>query len=270
MDAADAAQKRKMEEEIRKLIISSVESENTLFNDYITWREPIIGFVDVNDQRINILKEIVSNDHLLPNEVLHDAKSIICFFIPFTELIGQSNINSKMSSKEWALAYIRTNMLIKKISNNIEVFLNASGYTVGKIPATHNFDVNTLISNWSHRHLAYIGGIGSFGINNMLITDKGCCGRLGSIVTNYHFTKSDSVTTEKCLNKLNGSCGICIGKCVNNAFNENSYNRFACYEMCLENAEYHKSIGYADVCGKCVVGLPCSFKDPTTSLKKCI
>jgi hypothetical protein len=38
--------------------------------------------------------------------------------------------------------------------------------------------------------------------------------------------------------------------------------------MCLENAEHHKNIGYADVCGKCVVGLPCSFKDPSSLLKR--
>lgn len=259
-----------MEEEIKKTIITCIESENVLFSDYTTWRKPVIGFVDANDSRINKLKDIVSKDHLLPNDILPNAKSIICFFIPFTEQIGKSNIQNKLSSKEWALTYIRTNTLISKVSNEIEVLLNSSGYTVGKIPATHNFDYKTLISNWSHRHLAYLSGIGTFGINNMLITDMGCCGRLGSIVTNYPFAKTTNRNKEKCLNKLNGSCGLCIGKCVNNAFNDSKYDRFACYDMCLKNAEHHKNIGYADVCGKCLVGLPCSFKDPSNPIKTSI
>jgi len=255
--------KRVMEEEIKILITTCIENENKLFTNK-TWREPLIGFVDANDSRINSLKQIVSTDHLLPHNVLNDAKSIICFFIPFTNEINKSNIPNKLSSQEWALTYIRTNTLISKISNEIEMIMKNAGYAVGKIPATHNFDTKTLISNWSHRHIAYLAGLGSFGINNMLITDSGCCGRLGSIVTNYPFTqKTEAEPKERCLNKINGSCGFCINKCVSNAFTDNEYNRFICYDMCLENAEYHKNIGYADVCGKCLVGLPCSYKDPS-------
>ena len=151
-----------MEEKIKKIIKTCIDNGNTFLSDFKSWREPIVGFVDANDTRINQLKEIVSIDHLLPNDVLPDAKSIICFFIPFTEEIGKSNIPSKLASEEWALTYIRTNALIAEISNEIEAFLNTSGYSVGKIPATHNFDYKTLISNWSHRHLAYLSGIGSF------------------------------------------------------------------------------------------------------------
>jgi len=263
MDAANAARKRNMKEEIEKSIFTCVESENRLFNDYNTWRKPLIGFIDTNDSRINKLKEIVSKDHLLPHDILSDAKSIICFFIPFTKEINQSNIPNRVSSKEWALTYIRTNTLILKVSSTIEALMNKAGYTVGKIPATHNFDKKTLISNWSHRHIAYLSGLGSFGINNMLITDNGCCGRLGSIVTNYPFETAIKSNKERCLNKINGRCGVCINRCVNNAFTSKEYNRFICYEMCLENAEVHKNIGYADVCGKCLVGLPCSYKDPS-------
>jgi hypothetical protein len=29
-----------------------------------------------------------------------------------------------------------------------------------------------------------------------------------------------------------------------------------------KNEKYHKEAGYADVCGKCLVGLPCSLKEP--------
>jgi len=259
-----------MKEEIEKSVFACVESENTLFNSHNTWRQPLIGFVDANDIRINSLKEIVSKDHLLPHDILCDAKSVICFFVPFATEIGQSNIPDKISSQEWTLTYIRTNSLIAKVSSVIEILMNKSGYSVGKIPATDNFDQKTLISNWSHRHIAYLSGLGSFGINNMLITDSGCCGRLGSVVTNCPLEITVKSVKERCLNKINGRCGICINRCVDYAFTDKKYDKFICYEMCRVNAEFYKSIGYADVCGKCLVGLPCSYKDPSNRIEEFI
>lgn len=41
------------------------------------------------------------------------------------------------------------------------------------------------MSEWSHRHAAYIAGLGIFGINNMLITNKGCVGRIPSFYEDF-------------------------------------------------------------------------------------
>jgi epoxyqueuosine reductase QueG len=228
------------------------------------WKEPIIEIIPANDKKLKTLKDAVSTEHFMPSDILPDAKSIISFFIPFQENIVKSNIKGIMASKEWATAYIKTNDLITIINDNIENLMAQNGCKTGKIPATHNFDVKKLISNWSHRHIAYIAGIGTFGINNMLITKNGCCGRFGSIIINYemHEYKQPMEIKEKCLNKLNGTCGICQKKCIVNAYENNKYDRHKCYEQCLENMEYHKEIGYADICGKCLVGLPCSIKEP--------
>jgi epoxyqueuosine reductase QueG len=228
------------------------------------WKDPIIEIISANDNKLNILKKVISVDHFMPNDILPDAKSIISFFIPFQDSIVKNNIEGTMASKEWAMAYIKTNDLIKIINENIEKLMKKEGYKTGKIPATHNFDKDKLISNWSHRHIAYIAGIGTFGINNMLITKNGCCGRFGSIVVNYEFNeyRQDIEIKEKCINKVNGSCGICIDKCIVNAYENNKFNRHKCYKQCLENDEFHKTNGNASVCGKCIVGLPCSVKEP--------
>ena len=228
------------------------------------WKEPIIEIISANDNKLNILKKAISAEHFMPNDILPDAKSIISFFIPFQDSIVKNNIEGTMASKEWAMAYIKTNDLIKIINENIEKLMTKKGYKTGKIPATHNFDKDKLISNWSHRHIAYIAGIGTFGINNMLITKNGCCGRFGSIVINYKFNeyRQDIEIKEKCINKVNGSCGICINKCIVNAYENNKFNRHKCYKQCLENDEFHKTNGNASVCGKCIVGLPCSVKEP--------
>ena len=248
-----------------------IETINSTIIDYginnqssYFWKDPIIEIISANDNKLNILKKVISVEHFMPNDILPDAKSIISFFIPFQDSIVKNNIEGIMASKEWAMAYIKTNDLIRIINENIEKLMTKKGYKTGKIPATHNFDKDKLISNWSHRHIAYIAGIGTFGINNMLITKNGCCGRFGSIVINYEFNeyRQDIEIKEKCINKVNGSCGICINKCIVNAYENNKFNRHKCYKQCLENDEFHKTNGNASVCGKCIVGLPCSVKEP--------
>ncbi|MDR2048100.1 MAG: hypothetical protein LBP69_01460 [Treponema sp.] len=236
------------------------------------WREPVVRFAAIKTMNLAWLKQAVSPDHLLPADILPDAESVICFFIPFHESVVQSNAAPGPASAEWALAYIKTNELIAAINRDIEALLEKNGYRAGKIPATHNFDETTLISRWSHRHIAYLAGLGTFGINNMLITEKGCCGRIGSMVTNYRYAGPGvTAAPEKCLNKRDGSsgrygrCGRCRKKCEAGAYPAaapGGFDRGACYAKCLENAERHKSLGFADVCGKCLAALPCSVAEP--------
>jgi len=247
---------------IIKTIKSTVYKANNLHNSL--WKEPIIEIISANDEKLKTLKEAVSPEHLLPCDILPDAKSIISFFIPFNEDIVSGNVEGVLASKEWAITYIKTNELIKTINDNIEILMKQHGYSAGKIAATHNFDAKKLISNWSHRHIAFIAGLGTFGINNMLITKNGCCGRFGSIVINYEFDEYKKIEKikEKCLNKTNRTCGLCQKKCPVSALQNNGYDRNICYAQCLKNAELHKVHGLADVCGKCLVGLPCSIKEP--------
>lgn len=55
-----------------------------------------------------------------------------------------------------------------------------------------------------------------------------------------------------------------VDKCVNNALKIDSFDRHKCYEMCLINDKFHSDLGLVDVCGKCLVGVPCSTKNPTS------
>ena len=239
------------------------------------WKAPLLSVLPADHFLIPSLRKMASSDHLLPEEVLPGAKSIIVFFVPFENKIIESNLKGEAASEEWARAYILTNSLLGFINDEMEKILNENGFRAGKIQATHNFDKQTLLSRWSHRHIAWIAGLGTFGINNMLITSKGCCGRLSSLVTDANtqeligepITISTGPLSEKCLSKINGSCGLCLKKCHVGAYNENGiFDRHKCYGACLKNAELHKAIGFADVCGKCLVGLPCSSRDPSITV----
>ncbi len=226
------------------------------------WGTPIIGFASADDPLFAELKSVVSPTHAMPKDFLASAQTTIAFFLPFPKSLTATNIKNRMSSKEWAVAYIETNELISKLSIYLKELLQAEGHQSVTIPATHNWDEKKLISNWSHRHIAYIAGIGNFGLNNMLITDKGCCGRIGSFITAAEIEPDSRTDQPACLYKYDGTCKKCTKNCVNEALFEKSFDRFKCYEMLLKNVDRHSSVGYADVCGKCLVAVPCSHINP--------
>ena len=114
-------------------------------------------------------------------------------------------------------------------------------------------------SRWSQRHVAYLAGHGSFGKNNMLISDKGSVGRYFSVVTALNVTPDVPVLQERCLWKQDGSCGLCMSRCHAGALTEAGFDRFRCLEQCLVNMKRYPG---ADVCGKCTVELPCSYQIP--------
>ena len=132
------------------------------------WREPVIGFASADDPMFLELKDLISPSHSLPTDFISDAKSIIVFFLPFHEEIIKSNTYDIESSRAWDIANIETNNLIVNINKYLHDKITEIGYTSTVLPPTYNYDTKKLISDWSHRHVGYIAGIGTFGINNML------------------------------------------------------------------------------------------------------
>lgn len=226
------------------------------------WGEPLVGFAAASDPLFSELKKVVIDSHAVPQDMLLEAETVIAFFLPFPKSLSVSNIKERLSSPEWAVGYVETNVLIGRLSQHLIDFLGEAGAATVGIPATHNWIEDKLISNWSHRHVAFIAGLGRFGQNNMLITDKGCSGRIGSLITTMKIAPDSRPETEACLFKYDGSCKKCVRKCVNEALKEDDFDRFKCYAQLLENVEEHKNIGYADVCGKCLAAVPCTHTNP--------
>lgn len=232
-----------------------------------TWEEPIVGFADADDPLFGKLKEAVRPSHSLPGDLLPGARTVIAYFLPFDREIARANHRGVMSAEAWAVAYVETNRLIAWINNGINNVLEQAGFHGTRLPATHNFDEATLMSDWSHKHVAYIAGIGRFGHHHMLITEKGCCGRLGSVVIDAVIPPTPRPEQERCLYKHNGSCRLCERRCPAEALGEDPFHRHACYHRLMENAKMYERYGLADVCGKCATIVPCSFHDPVARLK---
>lgn len=251
-----------MKEEIRSEIEGFVARHAGRANTETRWRTPLVGFASAADPLFARFKTIVSSSHSLPDDLLPGARTAVAFFIPFDPGVAHSNVKQRLASRAWAVAYIETNELIAAVSAHVKGILESTGHAACTIPATHNFDEGKLMSDWSHRHVAHAAGLGTFGLNNMLITSRGCCGRLGSLLTTLEVEADARPAQEACMHRRGLTCARCIDRCVNAALFESRFDRKRCYALCLENGRVFQALGKAAVCGKCVVGLPCSFSIP--------
>lgn len=246
-------------------------------------RPPLAAAASAGDGRFAELRAVAAADHLLPADLLAGARSVVAFFLPFNKTVALSNREGRAASALWAEAYIDTNALIARIAGACAARLEALGFRSATVAATHNFDPVTLLSRWSHRHVGRIAGLGDFGLNNMLITKKGAAGRFGSFVTDapaelLGLGAEDVIAGwgadfagprsgggprpgHPCGLLRDGSCGLCVARCPAGALRIDGFDRQACYALCLENAERHRELGYADVCGKCLSGVPCAFME---------
>ncbi len=230
------------------------------------WDEPLVSFAAAKDPLFEKMKEVVRPTHATPEDLLKNAQTVIAYYLPFVQDIPRSNAQAYNASREWAVAYVETNQLIIDLNNHLSDILEKRGFFTKVLPPTHNFDTQQLMADWSHKHIAYIAGLGKFGLHHMLITEKGCCGRLGSIVTDATIQPSTRPEGEFCLGLHNDSCKLCFDKCPNGALTEDAYDRQKCYGLLLENAEIYKEEGLADVCGKCTSVVPCSFINPVQKI----
>ncbi|MFX0095960.1 MAG: epoxyqueuosine reductase [Candidatus Hodarchaeota archaeon] len=227
------------------------------------WRKPIVGFASADNPLFDQFKEIIRSTHATPRELLPGAKSVVIYFVPFPKKVNRENLETEYyCSRSWALAYVETNQLISDLNEKLKKELEVTGHRTSLIPPTHNFDQQSLISDWSHRHAVYVAGIGRFGIHNLLITEKGCTGRLGSLVTDLALDPSPKPEQEFCLHKAGINCLKCVQRCQYDALYADVFDRHACYRQCQVNERHHREVGLADACGKCASVVPCSVSNP--------
>jgi epoxyqueuosine reductase len=230
-------------------------------NTSTEYREPLVGFVAADDARFAVLQQIVHPTHMLPQDLLPGARSVVSFFLPFAPWIVEANSQDRERvAREWAVAYVETNSLIGEITARLADALAGRGVRAAAEPATHNFDPVSLVSRWSHKSVAVIAGLGSFGVHQMVITDVGCAGRFGSLVLDAELPSTPLELRERCSYFHDGSCLECVLRCPANALDGSlPLDKQSCHRHLHGVAQQYEDLGLADVCGKCAIG-PCSFQ----------
>jgi len=247
--------------ELAEFITTTIRRQVAEAGTVTDYRESLVGFAAADDLRFSELRCVAEPTHLLPQDLLPGARSVVSFFLPFATWVVEANAQHKDKvAREWAEAYVETNALIGCITAQLIESLAKWGVRAVAEPATHNFDPVTLISRWSHKSVAVIAGLGNIGLHQMVITDAGCAGRFGSLVIDTDLPITPAKPRERCLYFHDGSCLECVLRCPVGALDENDpIDKQRCYHRLLGVAEKCQYLGPADVCGKCAIG-PCSFE----------
>lgn len=196
-----------------------------------------------------------------PTELLPEAVSVIVFALPLSIEAIESNVRGDYPSREWLRDYLVANKLLWNSSMKLASLLEEQGYGSLPMKPTHDFDSESLISSWSHRHAGLICGLGTFGLNNLLITPMGCAVRLCSVITEAPLEESPRPEFEYCLARRGIKCDACLRRCPVKALDDWSVGKRRCYERLNMIAEA-SDIGFADACGKCSTGIPCATSIP--------
>ncbi|MCD7897374.1 MAG: hypothetical protein LUG50_11980 [Planctomycetaceae bacterium] len=235
--------------------IDAYRAEHAL-PDY--WRPVRVRLGDAGREEVKLLQTIVKPDHYLPDDILPGANTLISYFLPFRDWLAGTNNQPGIASPEWAAAYIATNTMAANLNAHLRDALHSLGHRAA-VPENIGFTPEELMSRWSQRHIAWLSGHGTFGVNRMLISPDGCTGRYFSIVAVLPTRHDDILPEELCLYKRNGTCGLCMRRCPQGALTPDGFDRRKCWEQCLGNDRLYPG---AQVCGKCVVGMPCSLTAP--------
>ena len=217
-------------------------------------REPLVGFADCDSPMIQNLQNVVMPGHEMPEDILPDPKIIISYFLPFKKEVALSNVSGRYASEIWKAGYNETNRLIALLNDALVEHIHEMGFRAAYSKKTSQVSKDILMSCWSQRHIAEIAGLGKFGLNNLLITRVGSCGRFGSVVCDLPIVPDLPETEERCLYKLTGGCMKCVKNCPVNALREDGFLRVKC--------QANEEISETDICGKCAVNIPCGFLKP--------
>lgn len=87
-----------MKQLIAGTIAAFVKADEKRHGIATRWGNPIVGFADAKSSAVLELKDAVSPNHLLPEDVLADATVVIVYILPFTRNLAEKNCSGTAAS----------------------------------------------------------------------------------------------------------------------------------------------------------------------------
>ena len=297
MPSFTQAPEQAIEELIKRLTRESTFNRLEFLDNSPVSDEPLVGFANAYDPLIAQFKQAVSPSHLSPLEAWQKAHpdaskpehlSIIAWVLPLSETIRKSNIGPRVPSHHWAHGRLYIEAISNEIRDRLVAYLEGQGHCAVAPARMPYFNVdweasNGPISTWSERHYCYAAGLGTFGLNRGLITQKGTAMRCGSIVADIALTPTERKPsrTADCPFLETGGCGDCIPRCPAGAITSEGKDNVKCYkylfeeigpqvnelasEEAIEKAQ-SATAGRLGICGLCLTHVPCEDRIPPPSL----
>lgn len=226
---------------------------------------PILGVAAADDPLFEQLREpaVVGPRHLLPSDWLPGARSVLSYFLPFSPAIRESNRCPGLPSRAWAQARIDGEAFNDAARLRLTGLIRELGEDALAPGLDPRLAVVDLRSNWSERHVAYVTGLGTFGLSRSLITRLGAAGRLGSVVTTLPLPPTRrpySGPNAYCPSLSGGACEACVQRCPSGAVTPAGKDVPTCRRHLHDVVRPQFAPAYG--CAKCQTGVPCEAGVP--------
>jgi epoxyqueuosine reductase QueG len=220
---------------------------------------PLVGVAAAGDPLFTALTEedAVGPQHMSPKEWLEGAKSVVSYFLPFTQSVREANRTLGVAATEWLYGRIEGEKFNHSLREHLAQYLIKRGFRAVSPGLDPRFKTVNRRSNWSERHVAFIAGLGTFSLSRSLITHSGSAGRIGSVIVDCSIESTPRPYTA--IDEYCTKCGACILRCPPLAINETGKDNAVCSDY-LDRvlARYRPRYG----CGKCQTGVPCEHAIP--------
>jgi len=204
--------------------------------------------------------------------------SVVSFVLPAAHKTRLSNRReTAVASLRWNHTRWKGQDFINELSRYVMSLLESLGHQAVAPELADFFEWKTLpngmTSNWSQRHIAYAAGLGTFSLNDGLITPKGIAMRCGSVVTDARIPPSLRMYENhlaNCLFHWDRSCGRCVERCPAGAISERGHDKIKCRDyLSVKEKEIIKELGREEgyigsypACGLCQTKVPCEARIP--------
>jgi len=262
-------------EELARLVATLPENRHPELAEPI-FRPPLVGFAAASDLLFMRYREVVGPFHRLPHEWLPGAErgTVISWILPIAATTRASNrVQTQEPSLDWAITRSFGEACNNRLREQLVNWLQNQGYAaVAPVlhPAWAGCEVpdSGPASNWSERHVAYAAGLGTFSLNDGLITAAGIAHRCGSVVTTLALPAKPrpyAGVRDWCLFHARNSCGVCIRRCPVGAIDETGHDKRRCrdytYGVLQPRLKEQYGVPIAG-CGLCQTGVPCEARNP--------
>ncbi|MFX1278441.1 MAG: hypothetical protein ACFFA3_03440 [Promethearchaeota archaeon] len=247
--------------------------------------EVIVGFCSGDDSIFEYYKKVVGPFHLTPAEAYSkhfsveinspENLSVIAYILPTNKITKKENYeyNTEWPGERWSHTRLygeQANQKLQKyLLNEIKDEFGIDGVapmTEQKLFKIHRQHPEAYqgvwASTWSHRHMCFASGLGSFGLSDGFINPRGKAMRCGSIVINYKLpSDANSRPSDPYEYCLRDSCGDCIKRCPVGAITlENGHDKQKCFLKVSSTTKYIQEHYHIPIysCGLCQVGVACS------------
>jgi epoxyqueuosine reductase len=214
-----------------------------------------------------------SADAARPVVVAPRDLTVVSWAVIQTEATKAANRReTRAPSEAWARARVFGQQANRELHLTLLHALRAAGHEAiapALVPAWGEVDqgTNGWHSTWSERHVAYVSGLGAFGLSGGLITRRGQAVRFGSVVVKAVIAATPRRYASPfayCLELSGPGCAECAERCPVGSVSVQGRDKVACVRHLDRLEAYVKEHygfdGYG--CGLCQTGVPCESAIP--------